>query len=387
MNYNQSTSFNASKNYSTEGFFRKIYRYIINLIQKNPQIYNKDTNKKIQDSFNYYASYYQEEFNYHVKEPLTSKTGIINLLNDCYIISFLQILFHTPNFIDILKLHNIKKQGEDIIYYLIMVSEYPFNAEIFYNFKQLLGLINPDYAKPWPNDSQEFGIDLIAYLISETKMEIYKNNINFEFNSNNDIDFINSKKKIYENFVSSYQKDINEIEKLFLFNEIDTFCGEKNRPPKISSNLHMELIFNKYEDYVNLETLLQNKYNKDKTKLGQNQNIIIRKIINLPEILIISIYRKLSNERINTTRLLFKDTLDLKEYIDFELFEDSNKRTTYKLYAINECVKTERNSHYICYIRLQNQWFIFDDDKKVKEINGLFQASPFIVGLFYQRDK
>lgn len=149
----------------------------------------------------------------------------------------------------------------------------------------------------------------------------------------------------------------------------------------------MELIFNKYEDYVNLETLLQNKYNKDKTKLGQNQNIIIRKIINLPEILIISIYRKLSNERINTTRLLFKDTLDLKEYIDFDLFEDSNKRTTYKLYAINECVKTERNSHYICYIRLQNQWFIFDDDKKVKEINGLLQASPFIVGLFYQRDK
>ena len=101
-----------------------------------------------------------------------------------------------------------------------MVSEYPFNAEIFYNFKQLLGLINPDYAKPWPNDSQEFGIDLIAYLISETKMEIYKNNINFEFNSN----YENSKKIIYENFVSSYQKDINEIEKLFLFNEIDTFC-------------------------------------------------------------------------------------------------------------------------------------------------------------------
>ena len=38
MNYNQSTSFNARKNYSTEGFFKKIYGYIINLIQKNPQI-------------------------------------------------------------------------------------------------------------------------------------------------------------------------------------------------------------------------------------------------------------------------------------------------------------------------------------------------------------
>jgi uncharacterized ubiquitin-like protein YukD len=102
--------------------------------------------------------------------------------------------------------------------------------------------------------------------------------------------------------------------------------------------------------------------------------------------LIITIYRALTNEKINFTRLLFTDTLDLKNYIDFDLFNDENKKTTYQLYAINECIKTSRESHNRCYIKIENRWFIFDDDRKVEEFYGSFKDSPFIVGLFYKRD-
>ena len=373
---------NIQKN-QAEGFFQKIYRYCINLIQRNPKSNDRETNKKLNESFNHYAKYYQNAINYNVKDPSNSKIGLINLLNDCYIVTFLQILFHTPNFMDILKKFSIPK-GETIINYLIAVSEYPFNVEYFYKLKQLLGQINPEYSKPWSNDSQEFGIDLINYLISETKGQIYEDIS--ELNLNKELDFVTIKKIVYEDYIDTYQKNTNELEKLFLFNQIDIYCGNNFQNPKISSNLHMELTLQKYQSYIELEKLIEDKYKSIDNKLNQNQFVINSKIVSLPEILIISINRVLNNEYINNSKLLFKDTLDLKDHIDYDLFQDNNKKTTYHLYAVNECIHTYRSSHYICYIKLENKWFIFDDDRKVEEFYGSFKNSPFIVGLFYKRD-
>ena len=94
-NPNNNTRINDNeKGKSNLGFFQSIYRYLVNLIKKNPQKNDYELNKKLNDSINYYSSYYQNEINYHVENPSTSKNGLINLLNDCYIISFLQILFH-----------------------------------------------------------------------------------------------------------------------------------------------------------------------------------------------------------------------------------------------------------------------------------------------------
>ncbi len=69
------------------------------------------------------------------------------------------------------------------------------------------------------------------------------------------------------------------------------------------------------------------------------------------------------------------------------MFNDNNKKTTYQLYAINECIHTTKFSHHKCYILIDNRWFIFDDEKRVEEFYGSFGDSPFIVGLFYKRDK
>ena len=174
-NPNNNTRINDNeKGKSNLGFFQSIYRYLVNLIKKNPQKNDYELNKKLNDTINYYSSYYQNEINYHVENPSTSKNGLINLLNDCYIISFLQILFHTENFLKMLKKYYTPNK-DTIINYLITVSEYPFNVEYFYKLKQLFSLINPDYSKPCSNDSQEFGIDLINYLISETKESIGEN--------------------------------------------------------------------------------------------------------------------------------------------------------------------------------------------------------------------
>lgn len=376
-------SLNNNQITSQENFFQKIYRIFSNLLRSNPQVNDRDLNSKLNETFNYYSSYYKNEVNYHVQDPFNSKTGLINLLNDCYMITFLQILFHTPNFINILRSYN--KNGDEIIDNLISVSEYPFNAGYFYKLKQSLGAINPEYSKPMSNDSQEFGIDLINYLISVTKEPIYENNN--EIDNKENIDFIQLKKIVYEKYISTYQKKVNELEKLFLWNQIDIFCGQNFKNPTVSSNLHLELTLQKNQDCVELEKLIENKYSSDNSKISQNQIVINSKIASLPEILIISINRVLNNNRyINTTRLLFKETLDLKKYIDFDLFEDENEKTTYQLYAVNECFHNYRTSHYKCYIKLENKWFIFDDDKRVEEFRSHFHYSPFIVGIFYRRD-
>ena len=375
---------NNEKGQSNLGFFQSIFRDLDNPTKKNPQQNDYEINKKINDSINYYSSYYPNEINYQVEAPFISKNRLINFLNDCYIISFLQILFHTENFLRILKKYNMPNK-ETIINYLILVSEYPFNAEYFYKLKQLFGSINPDYSKPWSNDSQEFGIDLINYLISETKESIVESYNEIQ-DLNEEKDFNNKKKIIYKNYVSTYQKNLNEIEKLFLFNQLDIFCGKNIKNPTISSNLHLELTLQKFSDITDIENLIDEKYNNRNDIAKDNQIIIKSKIISLPEILIITINRVLKNKSINNTRLLFRENLDLKKYIYYDLFQDNNKKMTYHLYAINECVHSNKYSHYKCYIKIDNKWFIFDDEKPIEEFNGNLRNSPFIVGLFYKRD-
>lgn len=364
-------------------FFRSIYNYYSNLIKKNPTRNSKDINSKFIESFIHYKEHYKNNINYHIKEPLSSKVGLINLLNDCYIVSFLQILFHTPRFLTILKqLKTIAKN--DIIKYLILVSEYPFNVEYFYELKQLLGRINPEYSKPYSNDSQEFGIDLINYLISELKGTIEE--ISYESPAcQQEENFIEYKKEALNHFVSTYQANQIDLEKLFLFNQIDLFYFNNSIRPQISSNSHMELTLQKTMSYEKLGDLIDKKYNSDNFDNTSNQLFIKSKLVSLPNILIISINRALNNEKINNCLIEYGEILDLKNYIDNDLYNDFNKKTTYHLYSINECFHSMRYSHYVCSIKIGDKWFFFDDNKFVEE-RAFVNSSNFVVGLFYIRD-
>ena len=367
-------------------FFKDIFNYCLNLIKKNPNRNSKDINTKFIESFEYYKEHYKSNLNYHIKEPLNSKVGLINLLNDCYIITFLQILFHTPRFLIIIKNLNIKAQ-RDVIKYLILVSEYPFNVEYFYKLKQLLGEINPEYSKPYSNDSQEFGIDLINYLISELKGTIEE--ISYEMptcqQEEQEEKLIEFKKEALNLFISTYQVNQNELEKLFLFNQIDLFYYNNSIRPQISSNLHMELTLQKTMSYAKIGDLIDKKYNFDNSDMKSNLFFTKSNLVSLPNILIISINRVLNNERINNCLIEFEENLDLKNCIDYDLFNEYNKKTTYHLYSINECFHSMRYSHYICSIKINDKWYIFDDNKDVKE-RSFVNRSSFVVGLFYIRD-
>lgn len=390
-NYNSINSISSNNsNNNIKTFFTNIYYSIKKCLNSNSYSNNRELGDKFSEAFNEYKMKYSERINFHIKEPYNEKFGLINLLNDCYIISFLQILFHTPHFLETLKKLDISK-NENIVKYLLLVSEYPFNAEHFLKLKQLLGIINPEYSKAYSNDSQEFGIDLINYLISETNKSFEES---YEIMSDFRDEDINVIKKNAFNQFNNIRKELTGLEELFLFNQVDIYCKVNGRKAQISSNLYIELTLQKTNsDLVVIEDLLNDKYNMNNSELKPNQIIIKSKLISLPKILIISINRVLNNEKINNIQIEFEEILELQKnkHIDCDLFDDKNKKTTYHLYAINECIHSRGfnryYSHYICYIKIKNEWFQFDDSKipEKKNLKGKMKSGS-VVGLFYIRE-
>ena len=49
------------------------------------------------------------------------------------------------------------------------------------------------------------------------------------------------------------------------------------------------------------------------------------------------------------------------------------------------CTHFLKGSHYFCYIKIENNWFLFDDNKTPKQTNIPYNYST-VVGLFYLRD-
>lgn len=348
-------------------------------------LHDKDILNDFNYSFNEYMQKYYSKYNERVDNPEIKQIGLINVFNDCYIISFLQILIHTPNFLNILKKIKSYREIDEIIKYLILVSEYPYNIQYLFNLKKSFGKINPEYSKYQANDSQEFGIDLINYIINQLKYPVDENDEddfrNFEF-INND-----SKKIIFEKYFSG-QKKMNELENLFLFNETQIFCSLKNKKISISPNLHIELTLQKtMNNNLTIENLLYDKYNMEIDNFDKPNQILIKsQLVTLPKILIITINRLLIGEKINNSILEFREILDLAQFIDKDLFNDQNKNTKYHLYAINKCIHQKKNNHYLCSIKINNKWYLFND-KKVDNIKYPdIIALDSVVGLFYIRD-
>ena len=286
-NYNSINSISSNNvNNNLYTFFTNIYNSIKNFLNSYSFSNHRELGDKFNQAFNEYKMKYGEKINYHIKEPENEKFGLINLLNDCYIISFLQILFHTPFFLKTLKNLDISK-NENIVKYLLLVSEYPFNVEHFLKLKQLFGIINPEYSKVYSNDSQEFGIDLIYFLISE---------INKPFEESYEIisDFVDEDiKKIKKNAFNQFakiRKGLNRLEELFAFNQVDIFCKVNGHKAQISSNLHIELTLQKTNNnLLIIEDLLNDKYNMNISELKSNQIIIKSMNAFIQEVFIVNI--------------------------------------------------------------------------------------------------
>lgn len=362
----------------------------------------------------------------------TKLTGFQNIGNSCFMNSFLQILFHTPYFLETLKESN-KDKNDILIDSLIQLSENHKKVYLLKKIKKLMADIDKSYETKVQNDSQEFGIFLINKIISNIKGNLKFNDDDY-YNSE-EININNCKEHKLQKF-NEYKKIycIKEtlLDKMFQFHEIlfnidsheQIFCNYKKIDFNSFLNIELSFPFNNKKNIYNLSELLEYKYPKNPlleintesiSKLKELWKKFLEKIkqlfnrfcgeeneenirynddindlyysnlVTLPNILIISINRALLGKSINKNILIFEETLDLKNYLDNDFL--ANQDTKYKLFGVNICYKSFFESgHYYSFVKIDDKWHKFDDDKPVVIQEPEFE-SKYVVGLYYVKEK
>ena len=287
-----------------------------NLIKKEEERKNLIIKHPLMDKSNY------------SKEPFESqKIGFTNIGNTCYMNSFLQILLHTPGF-----LNELKKEGKnksELIDNLISLSEDPYNTKYLKNIKQKMGEIKETYGRiNYQSDSQEFGIDLINDIINSIKGEL-----SFSDESDSEEEQITSKnigsikKSKFEKYINKYYNENNEIslEKMFQFHmsKIEIGSKENNEITKINrikfeTCINIDLDFLKYKK-ADLMELLENKY-KDYLYKTNNDDIHLfindkNKNLNEQNNLKKNLSKKNDNNKTTKQKTCLDSILDLLKFL------------------------------------------------------------------------
>ena len=357
-NYNNTNNTNYTSNYSNKQLYEMLGKYHTRQDNNNAIIYFNDDNK-------YYLN--NKKNNIYINNFQKSLIGFPNIGNTCYMNAFLQILLHTPNFLETLDKYEMKGfNNENLIYNLYFLSKNPYKSEYLKKIKDIMGEVDPKYGTFEPGDSQNFAIDFLDKLISESKNE---NSFDDSIISERDKNLKLSKLEKYLEFTNKYNNKNDPLEKLFQFVEISSVS---NNLHSFSINLNIELDFpQSYVSKISLTKLLDNKYNKNK------------KLADLPEILIISFNRGIIGRKVIKTEVSYDKTLDVDPYMDKTL-NNKLKSTNYILYGVNERYGLSKNQgHYICYIKIDYIWHYFSD-LYVIQSNPDFN-SPNVFGLYYVR--
>ena len=355
--------------------------------------------------------------------------GFPNIGHSCYMNSFLQILFNTAEFLNLLRENYNNDKNQTLIKCFIYLSENKQNVYILQAIKNIMSEVDKNFGKNIQKDSQYFGNMLINKIIC-----LLKKDINVDDNNNDkleeEITIFNveeQKNKRFNEYIKKYYNQKNEtfLEKMFLFHEskIKLDKNELNTKLKIKkidfeSFLSVDLVFpNNQKTKYNIYDLLCAKYpsfprfEKEVTNQQNNSNLImnfinniktfsnnknnrninintntacLRRLYSLPNILIITINRAVLGKTFNNSILEINERIDLKDYLD----ENKNEEeyTTYTLYGINVCAKYLENiGHYYSFVKIESKWFEFDD-RKVSRIEPNLKSKN-VVGLYYIRDK
>lgn len=356
--------------------------------------------------------------------------GLQNIGHSCYMNSFLQILLHTPHFLETLKESYNGITNEPLIDSLIEISECS-KIKSLKQIKKIMAEEDESYGKQVQNDSQEFGVSLLNKIITRIKGKPSFEEDDYYEEENIQIDK-NYKIKKYENYINKYCKEDTKLDEMFQFHEImfDIDSSDQKigfyKSIDFNSFLNMELTFpiKDYKNTYSLSELLRYKYPKNPLTNIEEEDIdssffemIIKKwnefieliktfcfhktengdinedielfysnMTSLPNILIISINRAFLGKSIIKKRLTFEDTLDLKECLEMD-FQDKEKNTKYKLYGVNICHKSlfTNAGHYYSYVKIKGIWYKFDDDKPVKKESPDYN-SKYVVGLYYIKE-
>ena len=325
--------------------------------------------------------------------------GILNIGNNCYLNSGLQIIASCNELIDEINKYdsykydnykynnykynkNIVKLLKDAFKELLCVGTYDPREFIKYFCK-----INTDFTIGTQCCSQTFIRTLIGNINQEcidNKFDLIYNNNQYKYPKSND-----NYCKQYEKFI---EKLYPESKAQSLFSGI-TKSESKGKCPhcqekieKYSFNYFIDQIIylddfkgeHKFSEILNANIGIPSNLIIDCPKCNNEINLKQdTKFIKLPNILIFTLERYHGFHNIVS---IIPDKLEMNKYIDKSLNIDN---TSYELFAINiRFGSTEDYGHEICQVKRNDRWYEINDRKGVEIKNISHFDSSY--GLFYR---
>ena len=371
-----------NKNYNTtidENYYRK-------------QIYENNINNP---NMNINAQKYLRDLN----PIISSKVGLRNLGNSCYMNTCLQILMHSKDFIKrlLLKKPFINDRKTPITQQFLNICETVIktnsNAIAPSDFQYIFCKKHSQFRLNYQYDIQEF----CRVLLEDINRELNEGNNQAQYKELNTEG--KSKMQCAIEFDELYRKrESSIIIDSFYAQIVNIFkCKKKNKNETYSFEriLDLPLLLPNDSESFSLEELLNNyfldeelKYNQKCKDCHRRKHIKEIKISSPPNILILSLQR--INQRTqekNKCKIKFGEQLNLQSYIDEEC--GHKNECIYDLYAIG-CHAGDMNfGHYFAYIKLNDQdWYEFNDSKVNYIGDNYYNKSTcgYVYVLFYKKN-
>ncbi len=378
-NNNNNNEKNQYQNKSNNKFFTDNYRDSGNIISKS-NIYNSSSYLSNSNS------YQNNNNNFDYSNNITSsdlsliptcKKGLLNLGNTCFMNTGIQILIHNSAFLNDFISSNINSNPSSISnsFYSLLKN---YNGNNNYSLKAFHNLFQNKH-REFSNYNQNDCLEFIRVFLEDLNQELNKITIKpkyFELKQNN-----KNKNILFNEFNNNFKSREDSI---IIDNFYGTFINSyickncKYQSFSFQKFLDIPLLFNNtnnlsYFDYIKIEELIKNNFNNEEILFDfpcENPNCKKKtyhlketKLCHLPKILILSLQRmrKLRN-KINS-KVYFDENLNLNNYIDYEIC--NNQNCQYQLFAIANHKGSIDFGHYFAYIKINGNWFEFNDNNPV----------------------
>ena len=400
---NYSNSYNLYNNNSTNNY---------GLSQTMPQVPSSKkkylSNSVIDTSDNIYDKYYEKRkqsnnhevynkdndsnSNSYYNLIITSKVGLTNLGNTCFMNTCLQNLIHSEDFIKrLVSKSNIINSNTPItlkFYNLCksMATEKAGNIAPS-EFKLKFGSKHSLFSGYGQNDTQEFCRFLLEDMNKELNEVRHKPPYK-ELNTSGKSKIVCDKEfdELFRSRESSIVMDsfYGQIINIFTCKcKYKTYSFQKVLDlPLLLRNTNMSVsLFELLDDYFEGEEIqFETKCEQCKKKRVHEKEV---KISRPPNILILSIQRiNPRTQRKNSCMVEFVEELNLKKYIDEEC--GHGNECNYELYGVGCHRGTINFGHYFAYVKLKGAWHEFNDSM-VYKIGRINTSSTEVYTLFYKK--
>ena len=329
-----------------------------------------------------------------ISSIITSKIGLRNLGNTCFMNTCLQNLIHSEFFI--LKLFSkphllsSKTKISKQFYSLCKeVSSCISSACSPYDFKSAFGSKHSMFSGYNQHDTQEFCRILLEDMNSELNEVLHPAPYK-ELSTLN-----KSKTECDKEFDEVFRKRENSlIMDVFYGQLINIFTCECNfETYSFEKILDLPLLLPKERISIDIKDLLKDYFECERIKFETKCENCKKKewhtkeikISQPPNILILSLQRQ--NPRTgtkNNSYVDFSDELDMSVYLDHECWNKNDAK--YSLYGIGNHSGSIDFGHYYAYIKINNSWYEFNDSSVSSYSKGASNSSRTAYTLFYKKN-